>query len=797
MMTWKQRSETLLDHTLLFLILRFAVFLLIAASITANLEGDPDLRHWLALGYFAVSEILLLVRSSRWFQQGVSIGIYFLDVYAVSSLIMAQELSLFWYLAIPALMLGVSLSYVRKASWFSIALIPSVLILQQLLSLPALSPEKLWEFGGVAFLFFVFSGTVYRVVNRLDRFRILYNGQRQLVQGVSTMHPPASLGDCMRKVLQKGPPLAVDYTALLFWDREGNLGGLERREGGETGEVRVGAQRLPDLLKNVKQSDAYFPEIPACDEAECFFQTRRVVSLLVCPLRVDDLEGWVLFGRTGRHGFTLNDQEILRLHAELVRGWLRRSHEKEREAALGREACGVPEAQTAAAAPVCGESQESGERLRFLEQENQQLREALDDEVRQATYELKKSTLVVLAKEMEVNQQVLERLATADLSQAVSMLFDLDLILDLILDVICNKLAVQTASIMLLRDATGDLVIRAHRGLEEEIVWKTRLMVGEAIAGYVAQKGEPLLIEDIRKDPRFVPFRRDRYRSGSLLSVPILHNGHVLGVINLSDPGQHGPFTERDLEVLQALAGQAAIAIEHDRLYQEFRNGQWIRELYEESLTQKLSEKVFHGGHVLERVEGEYKVTILSVRLHEEPSLRVLSSELDRVDRIERLYEQIRELLVSCNGDVAGDVGAGMIGIFGVPFPDPEDAWRAVIAAVELLKSFARPDPNGDRQGVGLSVGIATGDVLLRRKSGAVPYAVFGDTWEQAITLMHAGSPGQILVDESTFERVRPHAHGLRFILPYGINKQMTAYGIKGLKKRADARRPLADKAGA
>ncbi len=797
MMTWKRRSETLLDHTLLFLILRFAVFLLIAASIAANLEADPDLRHWLALGYFAVSEILLLVRSSRWFQQGVSIGIYFLDVYAVSSLILAQELSIFWYLAIPALMLGVSLSYVRKASWFSIALIPSVLILNQLLRLPSLSREQLWEFGGIAFLFFVFAGTVYRVVNRLDRFRILYNGQRRLVQGVANMSPPASLDECMRKILQKGPALDVDYSALLLWDPEGHLGGLERREGGDMGEVRVGAQRIPDWLKTAKESDAYFPELHACDGEECFFQARRVACLLVCPVQVGDLEGWVLFGRAGRQGFTLSDQEILRLHAELVRGWLRRSHEREREAALHREERGAFEAQTAAAVPVGAESPENRERIRFLEQENRRLREALDDEVREATYELKKSTLAVLAKEMEVNQQVLERLATADLSQAVSMLFDLDLILELILDVICDKLAVQTASIMLLRDATGDLVIRAHRGLEDEVVWKTRVMVGEAIAGYVAQKGEPLLIEDIRKDPRFVPFRRDRYRSGSLLSVPILHDEKVLGVVNLSDPGQHGPFTERDLEVLQALAGQAAIAIENDRLYQEFQNGRWIREVYEEGLTQRLSEKVFHGDHVLERVEGEYKVTILSLRLHEDPSLRVLANELDRVQRIELLYEQIRELLVSCNGDVAGDVGSGMIGIFGVPFADPEDAWRAVIAAVELLKSFAKPESDGDRNGVGLSAGIATGEVLLRKKAGAVPYAIFGDTWEQAITLMHAGSPGQILVDENTFERVRPHAHGLRFILPCGINKQMIAYGIKGLKKRVEESEPLAGKAGA
>jgi adenylate cyclase len=354
------------------------------------------------------------------------------------------------------------------------------------------------------------------------------------------------------------------------------------------------------------------------------------------------------------------------------------------------------------------------------------------------------------------------------------------------LERICAKLSVRTASIMLVREDKGDLVIHAYRGMDDALARKVRLMIGEAIAGYVAEKGEPLLIEDIDKDPRFVPFHRERYRSGTLLSVPILHEKSVFGVINLSDPVREGPFEDRDLEVLQALSRQAALAIVNHRLYQEFENGQWIKEYYEEGLAQKLSEKVFKESQVLDEIEGKYRASILSVRLHENDISRTDGDVKERIRRIEETLQSVREIVVRYQGSVAGDTGSGLVGIFGLPFPDEKAPWRAVLAAVNLLKTFVRlaQDSSSNKSGFGISVGVASGELLFREKKGGAPFAVFGEAWERAVTLMQAGSPGQILVDEETFDRISSGVNGLRLTLPYGIHKQLTVYGIKGLKRK-------------
>ncbi|NOY53775.1 MAG: GAF domain-containing protein [Deltaproteobacteria bacterium] len=777
--------EPVLQGGLLFLTLRFAVFLLIALSVSLPFFAERPLVQWGVLSYFAFSEILLLLRSNRWTRRKIAIGIYFLDVYAVTSLILTQGLSVVWYLTIPVFMLGVNLLYKGRRSWLLISLIPAVLILLQLFRQGGLTTGVIWEYGGVVFLFFVFEGTVHALVGRLEYLNALCRGQQKVVRCIIDDDSSVSLKEGMQKILEKEVPFGVDLQVFLFRDPAGDLRGLERRREGEVSEVWIHHAGLPYWLEKVPVRGRYLEKLQRDDPGDDFRSARDVQSLLILPMQVEAREGFLLFGRRSPSAFSTLERENLLLYGEMIRRRLVRSDVQNIPSCMDGEG---REPRFSAASPP-GEKDEREEELRErlarLKQENARLQSVIDNELHSETLELKKAALAVLSRESEQDRKVLEKLASAELSQAVSHLFDMHLVLDLILEVICKKLKVENASIMLLREESRDLIISAHRGLKDEVVRETRLMVGEAIAGYVAQKGEPLLIEDVRKDPRFVPFSRERYRSGTLLSVPILGKEKVLGVINLSDPAQDGPFREQDLEILQAMSRQAAIVIENDRMYQEFKNGRWIREIYEEELSQRVSKKVFQEGQVLEKVAGEYPVTILSVHLHEAGSSAAVDS-LERIRLIEQCFQDCRRILVRRRGDVAGETGAGMIGLFGLPFPDAKDAWQSVLAAVDLLKYFAgKSSKTGTvrEEGFGVSIGISTGRVLLREKQGTVPYAVFGETWERAVTLMHAASPGQILVDEPTHDRIEDAVNALRLVLPYGINKQLTAFGIKGLKK--------------
>lgn len=89
----------------------------------------------------------------------------------------------------------------------------------------------------------------------------------------------------------------------------------------------------------------------------------------------------------------------------------------------------------------------------------------------------------------------------------------------------------------------------------------TELALGEGITGLVAQRGEPLLVRDGREHPSYL-FAEEHF--GSQASAPLLHDGRVLGVLNLEDGV--GVLTEDDLRLLEALAAPAAVALENAAL---------------------------------------------------------------------------------------------------------------------------------------------------------------------------------------------------------------------------------------
>jgi two-component system NtrC family sensor kinase len=126
------------------------------------------------------------------------------------------------------------------------------------------------------------------------------------------------------------------------------------------------------------------------------------------------------------------------------------------------------------------------------------------------------------------------------------------------------------ASILLYDKETDELVFGACAGVGSGDLPGLRMPASEGLAGWVLQNAQPLLVDDAQDDPRFYG-DMDTVTSittRSLLAVPLIYKGYVIGVIQaLNRTRVH--FSEAQLEMVSALAGPAAIAIENSRLYQE------------------------------------------------------------------------------------------------------------------------------------------------------------------------------------------------------------------------------------
>ncbi|MGA9995975.1 MAG: PP2C family protein-serine/threonine phosphatase [Pyrinomonadaceae bacterium] len=166
----------------------------------------------------------------------------------------------------------------------------------------------------------------------------------------------------------------------------------------------------------------------------------------------------------------------------------------------------------------------------------------------------------------DVRLHRLEALVSA--SESLQRASGLDDILKTILELIPVQLDCERATAFTSDLRTGKLYARKTTGaLNLDIV----LEKGVGIAGYVAETGESLLIQDVQSDPHFdrATDRRTGYLTKNMLCVPMhKSDGASLGSLQAINAGR-GQFTEVDLAYLESFASLASVAVEREQLAQE------------------------------------------------------------------------------------------------------------------------------------------------------------------------------------------------------------------------------------
>jgi len=165
-------------------------------------------------------------------------------------------------------------------------------------------------------------------------------------------------------------------------------------------------------------------------------------------------------------------------------------------------------------------------------------------------------------------------------SQAFSSSLDLDEVLNRVMDEVIAATRAERGFLML-RDADGQLVARAARGLDQRTIEDTAFQVSRGVADVVVRDGVPQLTSDAQADAR-LNIRMSVVKLGlrSILCVPLQIKGATLGVIYVDSRLQAGIFTPGDLDLLTAIASSAAAAIENARLYRvAVEKGRMEREL--------------------------------------------------------------------------------------------------------------------------------------------------------------------------------------------------------------------------
>lgn len=157
----------------------------------------------------------------------------------------------------------------------------------------------------------------------------------------------------------------------------------------------------------------------------------------------------------------------------------------------------------------------------------------------------------------------------SEISRTIVSDYYLKEILQLIVTMTAKVMDSKICSIMLLDEKRNELVIAATQSLSAYYVNKPNLKVGQSISGRVVKEKKPITVLDVTKEPGFMyPDIAKKEGIVSLLSTPMMIKDRAIGVINSYTQCEH-KFSKEEVDIIQTVANQAAVAIENTRLDQE------------------------------------------------------------------------------------------------------------------------------------------------------------------------------------------------------------------------------------
>jgi len=256
----------------------------------------------------------------------------------------------------------------------------------------------------------------------------------------------------------------------------------------------------------------------------------------------------------------------------------------------------------------------------------------------------------------EAEQWIIQLEAIRNITNRLNKLNDVKTVASSVMEEIKKVIDFDNCRVFLLSENREELIpiafgseVKEYKGETEEVL---RLKIGEGITGWVAQTGEPQVIDDGERHPRSRHISGSPYVDESMIVSPMIYEGEVRGVVTLSKLGLK-QFNQNHLALLNILANEAVVAIENAKLFQSLKQAYAKLKEAQEQLIQ--SEKLralgeMAGGvahdfnNLLGAILGRAQLLLLSTQEKEtKKGLNVIEkAALDGAETVRRIQEFTR-----------------------------------------------------------------------------------------------------------------------------------------------------------
>jgi len=334
------------------------------------------------------------------------------------------------------------------------------------------------------------------------------------------------------------------------------------------------------------------------------------------------------------------------------------------------------------------------------------------------------------------------------MSERLADRLDVAEVASLVLEEARRSIPATGASVMIMDPESGNLEIVS--GFGGGGGGRTLLRPGEGIAGSVLVSGRPEVVNRAPDDPRYKP---GPGRAAALMCAPLRSKGRVRGVINMSHGGGY-EYTAADLQLLGALASQAASAIENAVLHERRVRQERIRGHLERYVPSQVIDLILEDpDHVSLASESRHIALLFSdIRNFSTTCERLAPEEV--VEHLNAYFTSMVEEIFESRGTVNKFVGDMIVALFGAPveIENPEQA--AVRAAVCMQERLRHAEDPWIRARFHTGVGLSSGRVVVGNIGSPrhMDYTAIGDEVNVAARLQSVARGGQVLASREVRE---------------------------------------------
>jgi adenylate cyclase len=301
-----------------------------------------------------------------------------------------------------------------------------------------------------------------------------------------------------------------------------------------------------------------------------------------------------------------------------------------------------------------------------------------------------------------------------ELARDLSSSLELNVVLRKVMDRVITLMKASRGFIVLVDPRDGTLSVQESSG--EADPEKTRQFLGSrTVIEHVVTSGDAVVSTDASLDDRFKGQQSVIMQNlRSIIAVPLMTKGMVIGAVYVDSPFRAAIFEEKDKEFLQAIADLAAIAIDNARQYER---SDFMRRLFEAHVNKQVTDYVLaRSGRTIKFLDGERRmVTMLNSDI---AGFSALSQRMDPQELLRFLNEYFARMIhvvLTHGGNIDKFQGDGMLVVFGAPNPMEDHALQALKAAHEMIREidrFNRDLVAANLPPISVGIGLDTGDVI-------------------------------------------------------------------------------------